>query len=373
MAKKVLFVVTKSNFGGAQRYVYDLATHLTSDFEPVVVFGHGESGKAGRLSRMLIEKNVHTLVVPELQRDMHFSKDWRAFQTLVALIKDEKPEIVHLNSSKAAGLGALAARIAGVPRIIFTIHGLPADENRSFLQRTAIVLLTWITALLSHRVITISNEAYERVRNQPFLYKKTVLIYNGIEPPEFLSSTDAVREIRTIDPSIPEKALVGMVGELHPNKDIASAIDALEHLHGAHLVILGDGECREALRMHAQSVNVHDRVHFLGYIPDAAKYLRAFNAFLLTSRKEGLPYVLLEASAAHVPICAVDIPGVRDVILHEFTGLLVPREAKSIADGLSRLLHGEALVHSLTDEMGTRIQKTFSLHSMVEKTLGLYY
>ena len=375
MTTKVLFVITKSNFGGAQRYVYDLATHLPSDrFEVAVVFGYDLEGKAGRLSRTLIEKNIRTIVIPDLARDIHFGADWRAFLSLMGLFKTERPDVVHLNSSKAGGLGALAARLCRVSRIIFTIHGLPSDEKRSGFARACIAFATWLTVILAHRTIAISNDIFERVRKYPFCFRRVSLIYNGIETPTFATPIEARKALRSIEPTIPERGmLVGYIGELHPNKDLLTAIDAVARTPDAHFVLIGDGELRQALSTHANEKGVEKRVHFLGFIAGAAQYLRACDVFLLTSIKEGLPYVLLEAGTAGVPIIATDISGVREIVLHNFTGLLAhPGASDEIARLIERLQQEPSLARSLTDEMSTRIQKTFSLRHMLEKTMALY-
>lgn len=370
-SKKVLFVVTKSNFGGAQRYVFDLAKNLPRDrFHVVVACGPAPDGKPGTLSHLLDTHGIPTIEIPALRRDMGLVQDMRAFFALVGLFRAERPDIVHLNSSKAGGLGALAARLAAIPRIVFTVHGLPSDEDRSLFARALIALATWMTITLSHHTISVSSDAFMRLRRLPFCFRKVTLIHNGIQPPEFESRADALASLRSIDPSIPD-SFVGTIAELHPNKDIQLAIDAITNLPDTHLVVIGDGEERERLGAYARTRGVEARVHFLGYVQDAVKYLRAFDAFLLTSQKEGLPYVLLEAAAAHVPLIATDIPGVRDVVLPDFTGLLVRRDAQKIAAALRRL-EDKALVRSFTDEMATRLRKTFPLTLMLEKTEALY-
>ncbi len=369
--KKVLFVVTKSNFGGAQRYVFDLAKNLPRDrFHAVVACGPALHGKPGTLSHLLDTHGIPTIELPALRRDMGFTQDMRAFFALVGLLRAEKPDVVHLNSSKAGGLGALAARLAAIPRIVFTVHGLPSDEDRSPFARALIALATWATIMLSHHTIALSSDAFVRLRRLPFSFRKVTLIHNGIQPPEFESRADALASLRSIDPSIPD-SFVGTIAELHPNKDVRLAIETITHLPDTHLVIIGDGDERKALGTYVRTHGVEARVHFLGYIQDAAKYLRAFDMFLLTSRKEGLPYVLLEAAAAHIPLVATDIPGVRDIVLPDFTGLLAKRDAYEIAAALRRLEDG-ALARSLTDEMATRLQKTFSFSQMLEKTAALY-
>lgn len=369
---KVLFVVTKSNFGGAQRYCFDLATNLPEEFEPVVAFGPAPDGSPGRLARMLGEKEIRTIFVPELSRDMDAQSDLSAFMSLVRLIRREQPDVVHLNSSKAGGLGALAARIARVPRIVFTVHGLPSDESRSLVQKILIIGATWLTCIFAHRTITVTSANYTRLRAQPFLFKRVVLIHTGIRTPDFEAPAEARKSLRSIDPTIPSDILVGTIAELHPNKDLMTAIEAVAAVEGAHLVILGDGEERVRLEARAKEI-MPARAHFLGYVPDAAKYLRAFDAFLLSSVKEGLPYVLLEAGAAHVPVVATDIPGVQDVILHNFTGLHAPaRKASSLADALHTITSDSTLAEALSEELAKRLRESFSFDVMVKNTTRLY-
>lgn len=367
---KILFVVTKSNFGGAQRYVFDLATNLDrTKYQVAVACGPDATGATGRLSYLLNYKEIPTIEVPALTRDINIVDDVRAFFALSGLLLEEQPDIVHLNSSKAAGLGALAARIAGIKHIVFTIHGLPENEDRSWIAQRVIAGATWLTALLSHSVITISEEAFESVRKRPLLFRKTVLIHNGIDAIDFLSPSDARRELRAVDPSIPDGFLVGSIGELHHNKGFDRALEALAK-SDTHFVVIGDGEEKASLAAQAKKLNMSDRVHFLGFIPDAAKYLRAFDVFLLTSRKEGLPYVLLEAGLAEVPIVASDIPGVRDIVLPTVSGI----RASEIAGFTSAIerVRDTIFARSLSDEMIKRIRTHFSLRTMLEKTERCY-
>src|SRR3989344_4619085 len=124
--KKVLYLITKANWGGAQRYVFDLATHLSAEqFEVVVAYG-----EKGRLPNDLTARNVKTYEIPSLGRDVAVVSDIKSFFGILRCIRATRPDVIHLNSSKAAALGALAARIAGVPKIIFTVHGWPFGEKR---------------------------------------------------------------------------------------------------------------------------------------------------------------------------------------------------------------------------------------------------
>src|SRR5438132_73622 len=127
MAKnKVLFLITKATWGGAQRYVFDIATSLPEQFKAAVAFGlpaeaSAKEGVPGRLSALLEHHKVETHTLSALGRDVAIISDIKSFFQILALLRKLRPDVIHLNSSKAAGLGALAARIVGIPKIITTI------------------------------------------------------------------------------------------------------------------------------------------------------------------------------------------------------------------------------------------------------------
>jgi glycosyltransferase involved in cell wall biosynthesis len=300
--KKILFVITKANWGGAQRYVFDLATALSkSEFEPAVAFG-----QPGLLALKLKEASVATRVISSLERDISLFSDIKSFFELYTLFRNERPDVVHLNSSKAGGVGALAARIAGVPRIIFTAHGWPFWEQRNPLSRGLIYLFSWITVLLSHKVIVVSNYDLQVAKKMPFVAHKIIRIYNGIAP---LELTDA-SEIRH---SFPGKRITGTIGELTNNKNQIALIEQAKKETDLHVAIVGEGENRKFLQDKIIEYGLGQRVILFGF-RDAREVLKGFDVFALPSLKEGLPYVLLEAKSAGLPIVANRVGGVGEIL-----------------------------------------------------------
>ncbi|HVZ75659.1 MAG TPA: glycosyltransferase [Candidatus Paceibacterota bacterium] len=290
--KKILFAITKANWGGAQRYVYDLATNLSRDtFEVAVAFG-----QPGRLAQKLRDAGIRTLPVRSLQRDVSAGADIKSLFELYRLFKQEKPDVVHLNSSKAGGVGALAARMAGVPKIVFTAHGLPWDEDRNPVSKFLIYCATRLTFLLSHDVITISKDNYDRARACVACRKKIHLIYNGIDRQYVLGTGDAIRQAFPAGVKI-----TGTIGELTENKNQIALIEAAKKNPDRYVAIVGEGELRGMLEAKIRERHLQDRVKLFGFMP-ASEALRGFDAFALPSIKEGLPYVLLEARAAGLPI-----------------------------------------------------------------------
>ncbi|MDO8561829.1 MAG: glycosyltransferase [bacterium] len=356
--KKVLFLITKATWGGAQRYVYDLATHLDRNkFQPLVAYG-----TAGKLSADLQKAGIKTYAIRSLDRDVALVSDGASFFQIIRCIKDVRPDVLHLNSSKAAALGALAARLGGIQRIIFTVHGWPFKENRHLLFLAFVYLASWFTAALSHSVIVVSKTDEEIGRRMWFVGKKIRYIPNGIEAPQFLSREDAsaALSIRSTFPRIVT------IAELTPNKGIRYAIEAIALLKkrgtDVSYFVIGDGEERKILETLVQENGVADRVQFLGLVPDAANYLKAFDIFLLPSVKEGMPYVLLEAAAAGLPMVATDVLKAEASSLPNIC--FVPSgNGYALADAV------EKLDHNLPAQTPSKIG-TFA--NMIEKTTALY-
>jgi glycosyltransferase involved in cell wall biosynthesis len=311
--KKILFVITKSNWGGAQNYVYTLAEAATrAGARVTVAFGGtgGASAGTGLLDERLAAKGIRTVVISSFMRDISFVRDIRALFELISLMRSERPDVVHLNSSKAAGLGALAARIAGLKRIIFTAHGWPFWEQRSRSARALMYLFSWLTALLATKVVVVSD--YDRVvaSRMPGVAHKTVRIYNGIDLSTKLGAGDRIRS------AFPKGAhITGTIGETNRNKNQIVLLEEALRESNRYVAIVGvDGDERPNLESYSKLHNLQDRVKLFGYVP-WQEALPGFDEFVLPSLKEGLPTVLIEARLAGLPIRANrSIGGIAEIL-----------------------------------------------------------
>lgn len=364
--KKLLLVITKSNFGGAQRYVYDIATSLKDSYDVVVAFG-GQ----GALAQKLTDAGIATRTIPSLTRDVNPFLDISTFFNLIKLFRIERPHIVHLNSSKIGALGSLAARIARVPRIIFTTHGWAFNESRGWFARKIIATLQWFTVLFSHHTIAVAEQELKDVADWNMVKTKIACIHNGIAPIDFLNEFDARTKLK-----LPPGLIIGTISELHTNKGLENAIRAFAGFHThhpeSHFVIIGEGEQRTYLTTLIQQLNLTTHVHLIGFVPDAARYLKALNIFTLTSYKEGFPYAILEAGAAGRAVIASHVGGIPEIITNDISGILIdPYHSAQIQQAMTVLA-----APSIAERCGTSLQnhviKTFSLKEMLEKTVTLY-
>lgn len=373
--KKILYVITKSNWGGAQRYVFDLATSLPGDqFEVVVALGGTGQADAlqGTLDSKLRAAGIRTLFVPSFMRDISLRHDRNAMRELKAMIAAERPDAVHLNSSKAGGLGAWAARRAGVKNIIFTSHGLPWDEDRNWLARAAIWLGSWFTFLLCHKVIVLSQDAYARAARLPLCRSRLRLVHNGLTPTTYQGVAEARAAL-----GLGEEMVIGTIANLEWNKGLhylVRAAGVLKQKQKAFTIcIIGEGEERNFLQTLIDEEGVSTEVRLAGFKEDARHYLSAFDIFVLPSLKEGLPYVVLEAGQAKLPVVGSRIPGIAEIVGDRVSGLLFkPKDHHDLAKKLAELLDNATMREKLGAALAARVNSEFSLQKMVGETAALY-
>lgn len=368
--KKILFLITKGNFGGAQRYVFDLATSLPKEkFDVVVGCGEGET-----LPRKLEGVGVRTIRVSGLKRDINFAREFAVFKNIVRLIQTEKPDILHLNSSKMGALGALAGRLARTPLIVFTGHGWAFNEERPFLSKSFIALAHWFTILLSHRVIAVSKNIESQINRFPFVSQRIVCIHNGIDEFKTLSKKEARKKIA---PDRSEKIWIGTISELHKNKGIDFIIRAFAETtktaKDVLLLVIGDGEERKCLERLVQQYRIERHVFFAGFIDDARQYLPALDIFTLTSRTEAFPYAPLEAGIAELPVIASSVGGIPEIIANNKSGILVQKgNVSEIHNALIELTQNNRKRNSLGRELREKTLTDFSKNKMLDETILVY-
>lgn len=371
--KKILFLITKARLGGAQRYVFDLATNLLGQYDVVVALG-GE----GTLAEMLKDMGIRVISIPGLQRDISFAKEIVAFRAISHILRTERPDILHVNSSKAGGIGALVGRMHRVPRIIFTAHAWAFNEDRSFIGKCLVGFLHFLTIMLAHKTIAVS-EGLKREMHWPLTQKRIVVIHPGRNGGALLDKVTAREALTERVPALKthtHDTWIGTIAELHPIKRLNVAIDSIAEVIRTHpavrYVIVGDGELKESLMAQIQKCGLTEHVYLAGTIPDAAQILRAFDVFVLPSRSESFGYVLLEAGHAQLPVVATNVGGIPDIITHEKTGTLIePDDRKALAEALNRYLENTELRNAHSTALQTQVAH-FSVARMTTETVALY-
>lgn len=366
----ILFVITKANWGGAQRYLYDLATALQAEGRTVAV----AYGAPGLLAERLELAGIRTMRIPSMGRDVRAWRDLRSLFALVSLLRKERPRVLHLNSSKAGGIGALAGRLAGVPLVAFTAHGWAWNEDRSFLARIAIRALAWLTVMLAHKTICVSESMRRDGAWMPFSSSRFTVVHNGLRPPDLLERGAARKALMSGDAS---GQWIGMISELHPTKRVADAILAFALLSKQHadarLVVMGDGEKRKELAALIEERGLTERVFLLGFVDEAARHLRAFDAFLHASKSESFGYAVAEAGLAGLPVVATKVGAIPELVEDGASGTLVPLgDIERMAGALADYLAAPERAKAHGERLRVRMLRDFSVERMAEGTLRAY-
>ncbi len=375
--RKILYVITKSNWGGAQAYVFALAKAAREEGAEVAVAlgGTGAPGAPlGELASRLAATGIRTIPVSSFSRDVSLIRECAAFVELRRLFHTERPDVVHLNSSKAGGLGVLAARASGVPIILFTAHGWDHRSRENRLIRSLVWAASWATVAFATKVIAVSR--YDLL-DAPVVFSrhKLVVIHNGAAPHDLVPREDARKVLAAHAPgaaAIPFWYL--SIAELHYNKGLDLLIRAFaDQPEDTALVLIGSGEEEERLRALARTLGLASRVFFTGFLPEAARYLPAADTFVLPSRKEGLPFTILEAGLAERAVVAANTGGIPEAITDQETGLLFPRASEPALSNALRALYADPSKRvRLGTSLKTKIEREFSQTRMVRETLALY-
>jgi len=309
---RILYVITKGNWGGAQRYVYDLAVAAKAAGHDVAV----AYGEPGLMETKLLEAGVKTIPLP-IKNEASLGAILKTKKELKEVFKQENPDIVHLNSSLIGISGALAARSCNISKTIYTDHGWAFMEKRSLPARAAIWILSWFTVLLVDKVIAVSEYELALTKRMPFVGNKAVRIYNGLDLNMEFGSGDIIRQAFPAGVKI-----TGIIGELTKNKNQIALIEKAKNDPSMHLAIVGEGTDRVMLEAKIKEYGLEDRVKMFGFQP-ATEVLKGFDTFALSSIKEALGFVILEARIAGLPIVALHrVGGVSEALdkpLSEFS------------------------------------------------------
>lgn len=369
--KKILYCITKGNFGGAQRYVFDLATHIDkNEYEAVVLCGEGDT-----LPNKLEKEGIRVIRLKSMQRDISVMKELKSFVELYKIFKQEKPDVIHLNSSKMGATGAFIGRVAGVKKIIFTAHGFAFNEDRSFISKKIFLLIHWVTILLAHKTIIVSDKTMKDIDYMPFVKNKFAKVYNGIDTT--LDFEDGEKSLQFLlkgeNVNTVGKTVLLSIGELHKNKGCDLLIPNLKKVQRDFIyIIIGDGEEYDSLMNLIQENGLTDKIFLVGRVEDAYKYIRAADIFLLPSRTEAFPYVLLESGLAGACVVASNVGGISEVIENRKNGVLYNVHTEEVVGRLEEMIDGPGLREAFGKNIKEKVMGEFSIEKMMENTVRLY-
>lgn len=291
------------------------------------------------------------------------------------LMRKEKYDLVHTHAPVASVLGRVAAKLAGVERIVYTAHGFYFHDNMPRQKYALYHGIEKSVAQITDRILVQSQEDYDTaVTTGLGSAEKVRYLGNGIDLQRFApaASTDSSREALRKELGIPasHSPLLGITGRITEEKGFGELAEALSLLHGdfpnAHLVVIGGQLSTERDTFQHRLIDFIDardldaHVTFTGFRSDVPELLGLLDVFVLPSYREGLPRSVLEAMAMELPVVATDIRGCREAVVHGVTGLLVPpKQSAPLAAAVGRILGDAELAERFGQAGRARVIDTF--------------
>lgn len=346
---------------GAQQIVRHLVTHLDRDrFQPMVyTFQEGPLldpiERAGIMVRLLPRR------LPKLDPGLVLR--------IRRALKQDAAQILHMHLFGACLHGTLAGAGSTVRKIV-TLHADREDNSLQSLGYPGVFRA-------ADAVVAVSRHAAEALgRRYSGLPSKTTVILNGIDLAPFAQVGTKQQARRAL--GLPEdRPLVGTVGRLVRQKGhdvlLAAFVEVRTLLPDAQLLVIGEGELLQSLRQTADHLGLNGAVRFLGSRSDVPRLLVAVDVFVLTSRFEGLPLVLLEAMAAGTPVVTTGVGGIPEVVTHGQEGLVVrPEDAHELQLALYQVLTDPSIATRLAQKALGKVHEHYGVRRMVREHEALY-
>jgi glycosyltransferase involved in cell wall biosynthesis len=350
---------------------------LDPDKYAVDVLSGKETGSEGSLIGNAKNRGINLFFEAHLVRKISPWKDISAFLKMVRLMKFKKYDVVHTHSSKAGILGRLAAKAAGVPAIVHTVHGWGFHDYQHRIIRFFYILVEKLCAQITSRLIAVADKDIAKgVAEGIGTRGDYTLIRSGIDLERFSIRSGARTRIRKELRLSDDDKVVGTVTRLSPQKAPQVFIEAAALIHKAcpdvFFVIVGDGPLRKILEEKTKISGIANRVVFTGIRNDVHRLMHAFDLFLLTSLWEGLPRVIPQAMASGVPVIASRVDGNAEIIKDRENGILVdPGSPMAFAHQAIGLINNEANARQLRNHALKDIDE-YSVRTMVKQIDGLY-
>jgi glycosyltransferase involved in cell wall biosynthesis len=363
-------------YGGASLGTFHLAERVAPGvFHSTVICGL-QSENEGKLFDIMQKRRVTVIMIPEMVREINPLKDFVTLMKLTAIIKKYRYDIVHVHGSKAGAIGRLAAAIARVPVILYTVHGWGLKAG-IFASR---VVFRSIERAVSHLTTKIlfqtqsdMDEAYvHKIGSR----KQYVLIGNGIDLEAFLNYNRERSRVVRRELGITNRKVVGTVGRVSEQKNpigfIKIATQVLKQRQDVVFIFIGGGELLHSMRDKVRQAGLSKNILFIGPRDDVAEIVADFDIFILPSLWEGMPRSVIEAMVLSKPVVVHDIGGIHEIVQDNDNGFIIPVDQhREFAERILHLLRDENLCMSVGRE-ARKTAKRYDFNKVIRKTESIY-
>ena len=374
--RRVAILVTRMDLGGVPDHIMTLVEGLVARYDVALICNHIDQTHQAEIDAL----GVKVIPLP-MQRLLSGVSDLKALGELRRILREGGYDILHTHMSKAALLGAMVGVTSRRPKVVNTAHNLGYIAMQSRWKKAVFWAYDRIISSLGHDATIVVSDTIARQARAAGLIPKDRLhtIHNGIRVSRFDGDAIPREGLKSdvLGDACTDGPLLICVARLVWFKGLDALIAALPQVGASHpdarLLLVGDGELRDALAAQARALGVEHMVVFAGERQDVPDLLALADLFVLPSVSEGMPISLLEAMACKLPLVATSVGGIPELIIDGKTGRLVDRgDAAGLADALTAYLDDPAMMKRHGAEGHKRLEAEFSQAAMVERTEAVY-
>ncbi len=325
----------------------------------------------------LEQRGIRHVPLTSSTRGMNLMADLASIGQLWRILRRERPDILHTHNPKPGVYGRIVGRLAGVPIVVNTVHGLYATPESSFPKRAVVYTLEWIASRFSDIELIQSPEDYELIREHRIMPRRKLrLLGNGVDLDRFHPDPVTRAEVRGELGITEGQVAVGIVARLVAEKGVPELLEAARRLDDRHVVfVIGpkDLEKSDAIPEEMLARAEAEGVRFLGMRKDVDRIYRGLDIFVLPSHREGFPRAAMEAAASGLPVIATDIRGCRQVVEDGVNGLLFPvGDVDALRSAIDSIGSDPELRERMAAASIDRARVNFDERQVVVKVMGAY-
>ena len=365
--KKILYIAVSSQTGGVPKHILNALNYAKENGYEVTVAVPND-GDYYTWFQETGAKMINLQLKP-----YSFSSLWK----LNNLVRKEKFQIIH-SHGKGAGMYTRPLKVWNPHiKVVHTFHGIYVEAYNLLFRRIYCTIEHILKYWTDVFVCVSESERQESLRLKFVIPSKVRVICNGVDPRVF-QNVKADRALYLDEWGISKDAfVVGCVARLEKMKGHLCLIRAFKKVQDKYpqsrLLLVGDGPDRAIVEQEVKNLGLDNQVIFTGFRHDIPQVLDVCDVFVSASLKEGMPYTLIEAQAAGVPVVATNVIGNRDVVLDQETGLLVQAEdSEEMAKGIIRMIEEREYALELAKKGQKRVEEFFTIDHVTEQLFDIY-
>jgi glycosyltransferase involved in cell wall biosynthesis len=317
-----------------------------------------------------------------MKRDISPLHDIRSIYQMVRLFRKEKYDIVHTHTAKAGLIGRISAWLTMTPLIIHTTHGLPFYEGQGALKNWIYKTLEKIGAVFCDAIASQNREDIEKIKQyapgKKVFYEGNGVDLDHLDRRQTTISQEEIQNLRMELQLSGSKKVLLMAARLEPVKNHMFLLGGIQRLTKTGYkdfvcLLAGKGPLESQILEEIEALGLEPYVKLIGHQTDIYPYIQLADAVVLTSEKEGIPRIVMEAMAFSKPVIASDVLGTRELVQHMTTGILVPyKDEEKLAEALHQVLTQDELSLWFGENARKIIEKEFTEEAVTER-IDQYY